>query len=235
MNSNDKGVALSGPELRALLEFASKEETDRNKYGVQITIEGTRVWARATNGDVALELDGESDGKHADGEWFVHRHFLVQGRKLITGKQVLRLAFSGASLNSAIVEENSVEICTIEVPSDAAVSQASFPAVDKVVKLPARARTVAHCSALAGAHAGLIELIEAAVGVEVSDFYPPKDADSLWVVVAGDGGQTVAKASLTPRKSAAATREEGEDSDGDEDEKPKRGRKKASRQQELAT
>lgn len=235
MNSTENGVAFSGPELRALLAFASREESDRDKYGVQIVISGDRCWARATNGQVSLELDGISDGKHDDGEWFVHRDFLVRGRKLITGeKAVLRLAFSGASLNRAIVEQNDVEIATFEIPADAAIAQVSFPSVEKDVKLPTKSRVVAHCSALAGVHAGLLELVQEAMGkdVEHCDLYPPKDPDSHWVFVCNDQGQTTARGTLRPMLSAAST---GVDEDGEDgDEAPKKGRRrKNDRQPEL--
>jgi hypothetical protein len=233
MNSTANGVAISGPELRALLKFASKEEADRDKYGVQVVIKGEKVWARATNGQVSLELNGISDTRHADGEWFVHRDFLVRGGKLITGeKAVLRLEFSGSSLNRALVEQNDVEIASMEVPADAAVAQVSFPAVDKQVKLPARSRTVAHCSALAGAHAALLELVQDACGVEHCDLYPPKDPDAHWVFVCADQGATTAQGTLRPMISMAATAGDGHEED--DAPKGKRGRKNSDAQQEIA-
>lgn len=235
MNCTKNGVGFTAAEIRSLLKFASKDDADRNKRGVKIVVSGDRVWARATNGVNSLELDGVSDGKLKDGEWFVDRSFLEMAVKLVVGvKAVLRLAFKGASLHHAIREENEVEVGTIEVPNEAALADVSFPWDKAALKTPQRSRTIAHCSALPGAYSGLLQGVEEALGVEYSDLYPPQDPDHPWVFVINDAGQTSARGTLKTALSAAATAGDGnEDDDEDSEDKPRRARRGKGRQQEL--
>jgi hypothetical protein len=238
MNCTENGVGFTAAEIRCLLKFASKEDADRNKRGVQIVVHGDRVWARATNGVNSLELDGVSDGQLPNGEWFVDRGFLEMAVKLVVGvKAVLRLAFSGASLHRAIREENEVEIGSLEVPAEAAIADVSFPWNKAELKTPARNRTIAHCSALPGAYSALLQDVEDALSVEYSDLYPPPDPDHPWVFVVNDSGQTSGRGTLKCALSAAATAGDGND-ETEEDDAPKNGKRKPSRksrQQELAT
>jgi hypothetical protein len=239
MNCTEQGVGFNSKEIRTLLKFASREDADRDKYGVKIVVKGDRVWARATDGHNSLELDGESDEQLDTGEWFVHREYLEQAVKLVVGvKAVLRLSFSGASLNHAIVEDNGVETGSFDVPHDAAVADTTFPWAKDLVSVPSRRRTIAHCSALPGTYASLLEEVEAAVGVEYSDLYPPEDPEHPWVFVVNDSGQTQARGTLRSAKSVASTKGTG-DEDGSEDggeDAPRRSRrKKNERQQEIAS
>jgi hypothetical protein len=214
-----------------LLKFASREDADRDKYGVKFIVEGDRCWARAAAHN-SIELDGESDKQLPDGEWFVRRDFLEQAVKLVVGvKAMLRLAFSGASLNHAIVEENGIETGSFDVPTDAAVADVSFPWTK--LQIPRRGREIAHCSALPGAYAALLQDVESALDVEYSDLYPPVDPEHPWVFVTNDSGQTVARGTLKGAKSASATKGKG-DEEGSEDEVSRRRKKKNDRQQEIA-
>jgi hypothetical protein len=232
MNCNEKGLGLTAAQIRVLGKFASKEDSDRNKKGVKVVIDGDRAWARATNGINSLELDGASNGHHHGGEWFVDRGFLEKAVKLVVGvKAVLRLQFSGASLNHAIVEENDVETASFDVPQDAALADVSFPWEKEGLKLPSRSRRIAHCSALPGEYAALLQEVEAAVGANYTDLYPPQSPDHPWVFECNAAGQTVARGTLKAAKSVAATK--GED-EPEEEDKPK-GKARRGRQQELAT
>lgn len=223
MHCNELGIALTSAELGALLEFASREPTDRDKYGVQFQVKSDRCWARATNGRIDLEADGSADGKHADGEWFIHRDLLVNGRKLVTGKQVLRLEFSGSSLHNVRVEENNIEISTLTWPSDAAVAQVSFPW--EKITLPPSNRDVAKCTAVGAAYLGLIEDVAKGAGVEFVDIYPPKDHGGVLIFKVADKGETEWLGLIRPVPSAASTSKQGDD------EAPKR--KRGGRQTEA--
>lgn len=234
MNCTASGVGFTAAEIRGLLKFSSREESDRDKFGVLVVVKGDRCWARATNGQNSLELDGESDGQLHDGEWFVHRPFLEKSVKLVVGvKAILRLVFSGASLNHAIVQENDLETASMDVPTDAAVADVSFPWAIELLKSPSRSRRIAHCSALPGAYGALLEVVEDAVGASYSDLYPPQDPEHPWVFVCNDAGKTVARGTLKSAKSVASTKGE-DDADDDEPKAGKRGRGKSDRQQEIA-
>lgn len=231
MNANENGIALTKAELRALREFASKEPTDRERFGVKFIASGDRCFARATNSRICLELDGESDGT-LEGEWFVDQKFLIDGRKLLEGKQVLRLKFSGASLHEACVEENGVERETLGAQQDAAIAQITFPPIEKTLKLPSARRDRAHCFALAEGYLHALRLAAAAVEEEFVELFPPESADVLMVFRAGTERKTSLKGGILPGVTEESTRDGDEDED---DEKPKRRRsKKDDRQTEIA-
>lgn len=236
MDAKKSGVAFTKAELRALREFSSKEPTDRDRFGVQIQVEGERVYARATNSRICIEMEGISDGKLADNEWFVDQKFLIDGRKLLEGKQVLRLKFKGASLYEATVEENGVERDTLTSASDAAVSKPSFPAVSKTLKKPNARREKVHCMALAPAYLYAATLAAAAIEgkeTQLLEFFPPSDPDGLVIFQVGTEKDTSIIGGILANVTAEAV-EEGEDEEGEEEEKPKRGRKKNEKQPELA-
>jgi hypothetical protein len=216
MHCNENGISLSRLELTALLDIASKEPSDRNRYGVLFRVDGDRCYARATNGEaMSVEAVGDSDAQHSAGEWFVHRDLLVNGKKLVTGKQVLRLQFSGASLNTVRVEENGVEISELHWPTDAAVAQASFPTIDDSIKLPASNRKMARCAAANTAYLVCIDKVAKAAGVEFADLYPPKDKEGALVFRAGDDGErdTIWTGSIRPVPSNASSKAEEEPDD----------------------
>lgn len=175
MNCNENGVGFTKAELSALLAFTSKDEDRPHLCAVQVRVSDGRVWAYATDGHCAAEVDGMNEGEHIDGEWIVNKEFLAQGRQLITGKQVLRLAFSAASLNHARVEdmETGTEVSNLGWPHDAAYSQLTFPPVRDLLKLPPKERTV-RCITLNPEFLALVDKVgKAASGG--ADIYPPKD------------------------------------------------------------
>lgn len=212
MKSNENGIALTGAELGALLKVASKEKNDRDKAAVLFIAKGDRCYARATNGQIAVEVDGDGDGD-LDGEWLVTRDFLEEAKKLVAGvKQIARLMFHGASLHEARIEENGLEVGSFHSPNDAAVAQHSFPNIDQSVKLPGGTRKkIAHCASIGIAYLSTIEAIGKAAGVEFADMYAPKDRDSPFSFRCGDGGDTIWTGSINPLPTAAS-------SAGDEEE-----------------
>lgn len=232
MEANKNGIALTKDELRALREFASKEITDRDRFGVQFEIDGDRVYARATNSRICVQFDGISDGKHPSGEWFVEMKFLIDGRKELEGKQVLRLDFKGASLHDAFVEENSVRRGSWSSEQDAAVAQASFPQFSKSLKLPSKSREIVHCMALAPAYMKAVALAAAAVDEELVEFFPPSTPDGVVIFRAGSEKSTSVMGGIKANVTAEAVKED-EDEDDDEDEKPRGRRKKNAKQPEL--
>jgi len=173
-----------------------------------------------------------SDGALKDGEWFVDQKFLIDGRKELEGKQVLRLNFSGASLHEATVEENGVKRLSITSETDMAVSQCSFPKVEKTLKVPSARRDKTHCVALAAGYLKAIELAAAAVEEELVDVFPPAAADGLVIFRAGHDKQTSCIGGILPGVSEASVGGDEDDQEDDE-EKPRRSRKKSERQGEL--
>jgi len=204
MHCNKEGISLDRKELRALLEVASKESDDRDKFGILFRVTGEKVYASATNGRVALEAFGIGDGAHSDGEWFVSREALVEGKKLLAGKQVLRLEFKGASLNHVRVEENGLELSSLSWPKDVAVAQCSFPAVKKDLKIPRRKREIGHCHSVAAAYLAVVELVADAAGVEFADCYPPENSDQPYVFQCGADEETTWTGSILPLKTSAS-------------------------------
>lgn len=232
MFADKNGISCTSKELRALLAFASKEEAQRDLYGVHFRIEGDKVFARASNGRISFQLQGIHDGKLKDGEWLVGRDFLVDGKKEIEGKQVLSLAFKGASLRDAVVRENGVARLTVQNEADAAISQASFPAIEKHTKIPSSRREIAHCMAIGAAYLKPVQYAADAVEVEYIDWYPPKDADSPVVFVVGSDKDTSGIGCVMPMPTEG---EEADEDDDEDDEKPRRGRKRDPRQPELVS
>lgn len=233
MEANKNGIALTKAELRALREFASKEITDRDRFGVQFEIDGERVYARATNSRICIQFDGISDGKHPDGEWFVEMKFLIDGRKELEGKQVLRLDFKGASLHDAFVEENGVRRGSWSSETDAAVAQSSFPQFSKSLKIPSKSREIVHCMALAPAYMKAVGLAAEAVDEELVEFFPPSTPDGVVVFRAGTEKSTSVIGGIKANVTAEAVKEDDDEEEDDEDEKRKRGRKKNPKQPEL--
>jgi hypothetical protein len=235
MLADKNGISLSRKELRALLEVAAKEQESRDLYGVHFRVEDKKVFARASNGRIAIQFEGISDGKLQDGEWLVTRKFLVDGKKELEGKQVLSLEFSGKSLHDGVVRENGVALLHVTAESDASVSQASFPAIEKHAKIPSSRREIAPCTAVGAAYLKAVQYAADAVGVEHVDWYPAKDADSPVVFVVGSKKDTSAVGAIMPVPT------EGEDGDDDEEEseeKPRTSRRakvKDKRQTELAS
>lgn len=236
MHANENGIALTKAELRALREFAAKEETDRNRYGVQFETKGNRVFARATDGRRCVEFEGINDGLHV-GEWFVGQKFLIDGRKELEGKQVLRLCFKGASLHEAVVEENGITRLTLTSEQDEAVAQTSFPEIAKTIKIPGPRRERPHCVTLAEGHMRAVQLAALAVEEEMVDWFPPAEADGLLVFRIAHDKQTscigAMRANLSAESIVKASAIDEDDEEDDEDERPKRSRKKNGRQQDL--
>jgi hypothetical protein len=231
MDCTAKGVGFTAAEIRALLRFASKEDSEKNKRGVKVVVAGDRVWARATNGTNSLELTGASDGKLKDGEWFVSRDFLEFAVKMVVGvKALVRLCFKGASLHRAFKEENNKESGAIEVPDDAAIADISFPWEKAALRTPPKDREIAPCSALPGEYSALLAIVEDALDVEYTDLHPPADTETPWIFVIANKGPTSARGTLKAAKSAASAG--GDDGDGEGDgEGAKGGKKKAGRGQ----
>jgi hypothetical protein len=219
MQASKKGVAFTKAELRALREFSSKEPTDRDKFGVQLEISGTRCWARATNGQRCLEIDGESDGKHQDGEWFVSQKFLIDGRKELEGKQVLRLHFKGASLHDASIEENGKSRLTLTADADMSIAQTSFPSVAKKLKVPGPSRKLLHCLTLAEGHMHAVSLAALAVEDEMVEWFPPSDPDGMMVFRIASDKSTSIMGGIMLNASAEALKTED---DKEDEEKPKK-------------
>ncbi len=230
MEANVNGVAFTKAELRALREFSSKEPTDRDRFGVQVEIRGDRVFARATNSRICLQLDGESDGEQPDGEWFVDQKFLIDGRKELEGKQVLRLNFTGASLHEATVEENGVTRLTIQNESDAAIAQVSFPQVSKTLKMPPSRRDKVHCVALGAGYLRAVQLAADAVEEDLVEVFPPSTPDGLVVFRAGTDRKTSLMGGILANVTEEAIRNE-DDEDSDDDDAPKRSRRKKNAKQ----
>lgn len=212
MKSISQGLSLSRKELTALLAFAGQEEADKNKWGAQFRVEDKVCFARATNGYAGFQLEGINDGL-PDGVWMVARKFLVDGQKELESKQVLRLAFSGASLHEGIVLENDVELGRWQSRQDVAITQISFP-WDDDFRLPNTNRKIAHCCAVSAPYLKLIMLASKAVGVELAHFYSPKEKDGDLIFTVGDEGSTSGMGYLKPLPVASAAADE----DGDDEE-----------------
>jgi len=211
MDCNSEGIALNRVELVALLSFTSVEKSSRDYYGAAFTVEGDRCYARATDGKKAVEADGTSDKKFAKGgkrEWFVYRDFLIACRKLITGNQVARLIFNGASLHEAkfegVGDDDDGDISTLTTRKDAANAQANIPAIAKQTKLPSTTRDVARCVTLAGPYLATLNKVAKAAATEAIDCYPPKDKDTAAVFRIGDGKETQWTVAIMPVKSVAS-------------------------------
>lgn len=215
MKATTEGISLSRVELRALLAFASQEESDKNKWGVFFRVEGDKVLARATNGYASFQLEGVNDGRKNQ-DWMVGRKFLVDGKKELEGKQVLRLNFKGASLHEATVLENDKDLGSWQSSEDATIRQVAFPWEDDEVKLPIERRKIAHCSAISTPYLKLVMLAADAVGVEVAHFYPPDGNLGPMVFTVGDEKQTSGCGMIKPLP--AKSDEEDGDEDGDDEE-----------------
>lgn len=237
MQANAEGLTLNKAELRALLAIASKEETDRDRYGVMFKVENEKCFARASNGRMCVEAHGDAlnEVQQENGEWFVHREFLIAAKKLLTGKRVARLEFRGASLHDAAVLENGKEIERLQWEKDAAIAQVEFPNVEKEVKLPPKSRSIAICYAVGAEYLSQLQKIADAADVEFVDTYPPKDADAAVVFRAGAESATIWTGCILPVSSQAVhDAENGDGEDGDPKPKKSRRGRGNSRQQEIA-
>lgn len=176
MEVNAKGLALTQSELNALLEFGHRNPDDR-LWSIQFVLQSDRVKARATDGKRAVEAQGDADGS-IKGEWLVARDFLVAGRKMLSGSQRLRLMFSGATLNTARVEDGEgIEISSMTWHTDAAAAQQSFPAeIDNLLKLPTTTKPV-RCMSLPADQVAAVALLGKAAGSQLLDIHVPKNRD----------------------------------------------------------
>lgn len=227
MDAKESGIALTRGELRALREFGSQEETNRDMFGVHFETLEQRVFARATDSRRAIVLDGISDGAMGNREFFVDMKFLIDGRKELEGKQVLRLNFSGASLHQATIEENGVGRLTIERERDAAIAQFSLPKIAKDIALPGSRREKLHCATLSVGHLKAVTLASQAVEEEMIEWFLPSEADGLLVFRIAHDKDTSCHGGFLLNLSAESILRPGDsEDDEDEDEKPKRGRKR---------
>lgn len=219
MDANAQGIGINKRELSALLAFTSKDSEDRNKFGVLFRVDGDRVFARSTDGRKSVEADGISDGAHHNGEWLVDRAFLVKAGKIVTGSNVLRLPFEGASLHRAVTEG---EEYSRDEP-DAAIAQHSFPDLTKALKTPSGRNLTAHVSV--GDRDTLVALALVAKAADRSlTLRVPATADvpSIWEAQ-NDDTETKWTVSLAPYSMPAKKSGKGKG----------RGKGKDDRQQEL--
>ncbi len=236
MDANASGVGFSKGELRLLRQFGSKDITNREFFGVHVEVTRERVFARASNGrTTAVELDGIADGKHPEGEWFVTMKFLIDGRKELEGKELLRLAFSGASLHEAAIEQAGIIRLTLTAQNDAAMSDVSLPGVFAKLKKPNARRDRVHCMAVAPGYLRAAALAaEAAEEGQLVEIFPPSDPDGFVIFQVDSDKNT----SIIGQVLANVTAEglSGDDEDDDETEegpKPNGKAKKKSRQTSL--
>lgn len=201
MHINELGLFLSKTELSALLAFTGRSAELIQLYGVQFRADGARVTARATNGAVAAEAEGECDG--AVGEWFVHRDFLSMARKLLDANTLLRLSFESMSLRDAVIvdEENNVR-STLSWPEDAVLTQLSIPNIEKLMERPGQKKAF-HCVSLSAEYLGELKLISRAAGVERIDCYPPSH-DEAPATYACNGANTNWRALIMPMRTDQA-------------------------------
>lgn len=172
------GIELEKAELRALLEFASKDT--ENPFAVVhfATADGV-ITAYATDGKRCVQAEGVAEENARRGEWSVFRAFLVACHKLIGPGQHLVLEVYGASLNRAVVidTESGEEATSMTWPRDAASTQATIPVADiaKFVKLPTHEQST-RCVSVPPGQVAALALIGKAVGDEgvALDIYPPR-------------------------------------------------------------
>jgi hypothetical protein len=195
MKINEDGLLLSKPELVALLAFASDDAGHLHLYGVQFKANGAHVSARSSNGHVAAEVVGECDG--VTGEWFVHRDFLLEGKKLLSNETALRLSFSAASLRDAVIVDDDGNVrSTLQWPEEAALSQLTLPDINSVLDGGTAPRKLTSIS-LNADYLGLLKLISRAAGNDRIDCFPPKDKDGA-AVFACNGADTNWRAVIMP-------------------------------------
>lgn len=174
MRYSGSGLILNKAELTALLGFCSKDKERPHLCAVQFRVRGGHAFAYSTDGKRAIEADGHAEPSVKENEWTVRRECLDQARRALEGSQVLRLAFSYASLNEAFIEEQGLEVASLSWPEDAASSQASFPAIDHIVRLPHASEEVARCAGIAAGYLADIKLMAKAANVTAVDCYPPR-------------------------------------------------------------
>lgn len=236
MESDKNGIAFSKGELKLLRQYGSKDITNREFFGVHVHVKGESVCAWASNGrTMAVEINGIADGKFHDLECFVSMKFLIDGRKQLEGKELLRLGFSGASLHEASIEQAGIIRETLTSQNDMAIPDVTLPGICKQLKKPAARREKVHCMAIAPDYLKAAALAaEAAEEGQLVEIFPPSSPDG-WVVFQVDGdkntsiiGQVLANATVE------SVSEDGDDEE-DEDEKPKARRgKKNGRQPNLS-
>lgn len=205
MKITELGLFLSKAELNALLAFAGRSPELMQLYGVQFRSDGARVTARATNGAIAAEADGECEG--VEGEWFVHRDFLQAARKLLDSKTFLRLSFEALSLRDAVIvdEEDNVR-STLSWPEDAVLTQLSLPNVEKLMDQRPTKRQAFRRISLSAEYLSELKLISRAAGVERIDCYPPVH-DEAPAIYACNGEATNWRALIAPMKTVETEQE----------------------------
>jgi hypothetical protein len=174
MRLDENGLLLSKAELTALLGFCSKDPEKPNLCVVQVRTRDDVVFAYATDGKRAVSARGHATPDSSHGEWLVRRECLDQARRALDGSQCLRLKFSFSSLNEARIEQQGVEVATLNWPQDAAVFQASFPDVAGIVRIPHVSDEVARCAGIAAEYLADIKLMAKAASVTAVDCYPPR-------------------------------------------------------------
>lgn len=180
-----EGIKLTKAQLTALLEFASKDSEQPTLYGVHFVIHEHECRARATDGHRAVQVIGQSDGEHPDGQWFVSRDFLDRGKKVLDADQSLRLPFSGASLLEAKIEptDADVEIGSYAWPQDACRQQVLN--IDQFMVLPSH-RNATRCVTLLAQYLSSLAVVAKATAAGLLDCYPPKDPTGPFIAHTGE-------------------------------------------------
>lgn len=217
MKCTENGIGLSKAELAALLAFAhpvDEEGKSSHMAVVYFRISEDHCWAYATDGHRCVEADGESDTKHADGEWYVRREFLDAAAKLLDARGLLRLGFSGASLTEARVEnEFGDEVAVFQWPRDASPRQTSFPNVRGMFHLPSHSTACRATTLNTGFLADLKKVAKAAGRSGIDVFHPADPKGATYFRCSGDP-TTVWTAVVLPM-GESATVEQGEEGPGD--------------------
>jgi len=178
MRSEKRGIVVNKAEIAALLEFASRD-VERSLSNVQIRVEGSKLFAYATDGRRAIEaIGGVADGE--DGEWALGREYLAELRKLLGNDDRAVLLVSGASLHEALIEdEDGNQRSSLTWPKDAASTQTTIPVLRQAMAIPRGAKR-ASCVSVPASQLGAIALVGRAAGWDEVDIYVPKGrADPL--------------------------------------------------------
>lgn len=230
MRAEDRGILISKAEIAALLEFATTDQANELSR-VRFFVDGDRCWAYASDGHRAIEADGESSDE-LSGEWAVERSFLEAVKKLLDKDTRAVLEFSGASLHSAVIEdeEEGAERGTVTWPHDAAIAQLTIETLRQVIKIP-RTRETVRCVTVPGTQLAALALVAKAAGWNELDVYPPKTRSEPMVFRIDGGAGTTWTGCVMP------SRDRGVDPDATAERheaRRSRGRRSDPRQTELA-